>query len=287
MPIKIGGLYDRSQRDNDIKANTFLQVNCCGIYEKALENRRTFRPNGRQDYQLILIEDGNALFHRNSHKLTLKSREMLIIPPGECNDYQYSEDVFAMWIHFSGTAIASLLNDYAMAPFTCYRVGSTSHFFVLAEQIIREFQLQHVGYANNCNGLLLQLLTLAKRRIDTEADKKKQPFPLDLSNVLEDMKTNFSQYRDISVYAKMCNISQSHFIHNFTRQIGMSPYKYLSTIRIDQAKYLLNQTDLSIRDISENVGFDDPLYFSKFFRKQTGVSPKQYRSQQEKLRLKE
>lgn len=166
---------------------------------------------------------------------------------------------------------------YDLDPFTCYGISGTGPFFALADQIIREFRLRHVGYANNCSGLLLQMLTLAKRRIDAEYEAGKRRQSLDLTPVIEDMKTHFDESRDISVYAKMCSVSVSHFTHCFTKEFGVPPIKYLFNIRIEQAKYLLAETRLPVHEVASSVGFEDPLYFSRIFKKYIGIPPGQYR----------
>lgn len=71
-----------------------------------------------------------------------------------------------MWIHFTGTAAEKIVRQYEIEPFRKYRISDAAHFFVYAEKIVREFQLHRVGFMNNCNGYLLNILTLVKRRID-------------------------------------------------------------------------------------------------------------------------
>ena len=60
--------------------------------------------------------------------------------------------------------------------------------------------------------------------------------------------------------------------------VGESPYKFLLNIRMTEAKYLLTETSIQIADIAKNVGYDDPYYFSRIFKKYTGQSPSAYRS---------
>ena len=91
------------------------------------------------------------------------------------------------------------------------------------------------------------------------------------------MQTDFSKNTNISEYAEMFNISVSYFIHLFTQQFGVSPYQYLLNIRMSQAKYLLTETNMRINYIADNIGYDDPFYFSRIFKKHIGVSPSAYR----------
>lgn len=59
----------------------------------------------------------------------------------------------------------------------------------------------------------------------------------------------------------------------------MPPHAYQQTLRIQNCKVLLTSTQLSVAEISEQAGYNDPLYFSRIFKKRVGVSPKVYRAQ--------
>lgn len=82
---------------------------------------------------------------------------------------------------------------------------------------------------------------------------------------------------EIEDYAKSRHMSCCWFIRCFKQQMGVPPLKYLTQIRINRARELLTGTDYTISEISEIAGYNNPLYFSKLFKKQTGVSPKAYR----------
>jgi len=59
--------------------------------------------------------------------------------------------------------------------------------------------------------------------------------------------------------------------------MGLSPKEYILTNKMNLAKQLLYQTDLSIKEISVEIGYDDQLYFSRIFRKRTGYTPSEYK----------
>ncbi len=280
MPVKVSGIYERTTLlNNDLESTNFLQVNCCGIFEQTAESSITIRPHGRKDYQLIIVSKGSAVFKHKESEIVLANGEMIIIPPFERNEYNYSDPIDALWIHFSGTAIKDILDTYQLKPFTKYSISNSSHFLSYAEKIIKELQIKRIGYMNNCNGYLLNILTLAKRRID-EQEAKNSSSPLNVLNfIVEEMKTNFADNNDISYYAKMCDLSVSRFAHLFTEKYGVPPYKYLLNIRLNQAKYLLTQTNIQVTEIAKSIGYEDSFYFSRIFKKYIGVSPNNYRQQ--------
>ena len=84
------------------------------------------------------------------------------------------------------------------------------------------------------------------------------------------------QFMSITQLAEECGMSVSGFAHQFKKEIGVSPREYILQQRLSAALFLLENTDSTVSDISRRVGFEDNLYFSKFFRKQTGYSPSEY-----------
>ena len=79
--------------------------------------------------------------------------------------------------------------------------------------------------------------------------------------------------------AAQVNLSASHFSVVFSQETGQTFKEYLTEIRINKAKELLRMTSLRSADIAYQVGYNDPHYFSSVFKKNTGFSPIEFRSQ--------
>lgn len=81
-------------------------------------------------------------------------------------------------------------------------------------------------------------------------------------------------------YAEVCRISESGFYQHFKEWAGVSPNEYRINMRISAAKSMLRNSAISIREIAAQVGFSDPYYFSRCFRRAVGVSPRAWREMQ-------
>lgn len=73
------------------------------------------------------------------------------------------------------------------------------------------------------------------------------------------------------------NLSHSCFNKQFRTVTRTTPREYINTLRINKAKALLENTEISVAEIANMVGYSDPLYFSRFFKKKTGMSPLIYK----------
>jgi len=94
----------------------------------------------------------------------------------------------------------------------------------------------------------------------------------------EFIKKNYSD-KDISLHtvAKEVSISPNHFSTIFSRETGETFISYITGVRIEQAKILLKTTQLRTSDVGYEVGYNDTQYFSYVFKKQTGMTPKEFR----------
>ena len=75
----------------------------------------------------------------------------------------------------------------------------------------------------------------------------------------------------------MTHFSQSYFLRTFTKQVGISPYRYLQNIRIDQSKKLL-ESGIPPVEVANLTGFSDQSHFTNFFKEFIGITPKQYQN---------
>ncbi|MBZ5593756.1 MAG: AraC family transcriptional regulator [Acidobacteriia bacterium] len=99
-----------------------------------------------------------------------------------------------------------------------------------------------------------------------------------LRPLFEHLEGNFSDPIQVQEAARICGMSESHFMSFFKRATGQSFMAYLNHCRIERAQALLVMTDKSVSDIGQEMGFCDQSYFGTVFRKLVGMTPATYRA---------
>jgi AraC-like DNA-binding protein len=110
-----------------------------------------------------------------------------------------------------------------------------------------------------------------------EPESREGPKDGRIAAVVGRLDDSMSARISVSELARMAGMGETSFRAAFTRTMGTSPRRYLEDRRIERAARALIESGLSISEISETVGYDDPFYFSRVFSRVKGMSPLQYR----------
>lgn len=98
-----------------------------------------------------------------------------------------------------------------------------------------------------------------------------------IEKILIKMESSVTSNFTLKDYADELFLSVDHFSHLFTETVGIPPHRYMLMLKMTRAKQLLIQTDHSISQIAKFIGYGDPLYFSRIFKKHCNLTPMQYR----------
>jgi len=133
-----------------------------------------------------------------------------------------------------------------------------------------------VGYEWKVNHSFRNLIA---ELIHRQVRPKGENAALDIVNtVIAFINEHYHEPIDRKALANLVSLSHSHLSLLFKKYTGWSPVQYIIKIRMDKAKELLRDTRKSVSTIAGEVGYSDPLYFSKVFAKHTGLAPREYRN---------
>lgn len=121
--------------------------------------------------------------------------------------------------------------------------------------------------------LLEQILILCRRATGGDGAR------LDprIAHAVEWLAAHYPQRIDLAELAAACGMSPSRLSHRFREQMGVAPMRYLERLRIDRAREQLAMSGRSITEIAAAVGFADPDWFARVFKRRTGAAPRAFR----------
>jgi signal transduction histidine kinase/AraC-like DNA-binding protein/ABC-type sugar transport system substrate-binding protein len=161
---------------------------------------------------------------------------------------------------------------------TCHVPVLVISGYILSTEDIK--RLDHAQVVFQIKDILSENETaIGMRRVLLGEDILPQSTSILVKQTIACIQQNYAQRLSRQQIAKAVGVSEDYLGRIFQQELGISPMEYLNRYRIKEAKALLNHTCASITDIAAQVGFDDPAYFSRAFRKLVNFSPRAYRKQ--------
>ena len=168
-----------------------------------------------------------------------------------------------------------LLNDPVEPEPFVIKVRGRDKALSCFERAESAWRKKHVGYREDCFAALYQLLRLFRRE---QVGYSQLNFVMDkLAPALQHIEAHYtSENIPLSQLAQLCNISEPYLRKLFNIAFSVSPTNYIRNMRINYAKELLCTGEYSITSVAALSGFNSVVYFSREFKKATGVSPNKY-----------
>lgn len=231
------------------------------------------------NYTLNYISEGTGIYEDATGSYEVTPGTMLIIRKGVWHRYRphkntgWTENYIcfndSLATHFLG--VNSILKDKSIIYCGLHEEYIDTYYKIF-DIAIKE----RLGFQQVASGLILKLIgyLIAFEKQNSLSNEK-------IINTIEKAKhvlrENIENEIDIQSLAKELNIAYPYFRNVFKKYTKMSPHQYLLSLKLMRAKELLLNTHLSIKEITYLLKFDSLSYFSKFFKKRTGVSPSEFR----------
>lgn len=145
--------------------------------------------------------------------------------------------------------------------------------------ILREMELKSTGYEDVCQAYMEILIIRLMR--STGLSFPSEPRIISgnrqCAAIRRYIDLHFKEPLSLEQLAEEAHMNKYYLAHSFKREYGVSPINYMISRRLEESKYLLAETDLSMSQIAQLLGFSSLSYFCQIFRKTQSVSPKEYR----------
>ena len=218
---------------------------------------------------LIYCLDGIGLYRLGETTYRIGEGDILYIPAHFTHGYECDPVIGwnIKWMHFSGSYAENLLR---IAGFSAVRpvrnIGLnkpiSSNFDRLSRILISKSMNYSIDATRTFLDILIELIKVSE--------------PQDITKHLLEAVTLESS--DLESSAKQAGYSKFHFCRLFKKATGVSPWTYAVSLKLDKAKELLMNSDVSVKEVALTVGINDPNYFTRIFAKYAGMSPVKYRN---------
>lgn len=269
---------------NNIKKNSLvnsLYMTSIGHYPHATYHFRE-RKEGAEQFILIYCVEGIGDIEMDNKEFQLSPNHFFIIPPHTSHQYKADgDDPWSIyWFHFTGTHSKRLYERYrdnnkesrvAHIPFQEVRIDLFEHIIDILE---KGYSKHNIEYINITLWELLSSFIYSNffQKIGQQTNESAL-----INEAISFMQDSIDQSISVKELAHHVNYSVSYFHSTFKEKTGFSPIHYFNQLKIQKACQYLSFTDLSIKEISYKLGFNDPFYFSRLFKKLMSLSPSKYR----------
>lgn len=229
-------------------------------------------------YELVYYIDGSGSTEINGKVYEYKSNTFSIVEPKLYHGETASVDTNIIFIGFSVTNLPFQLKSGIYPDNTAndiYKILSTMKNEILGKE---QFYNQRLHVLTQ--DILIIISRIAANRAINEKTKDDP-----LLNSINYLNLNFFKDVNLHTLADISGYSYDHFRHIFKQMTGFSPKQYIIEKRINLSKNLLAETDEKITSIAYKCFFASNSQFIKIFRKATGITPLQYRSQCKKHQI--
>ena len=280
------GYLNNSRIDFKDKSRPLI-VGSAGNYRlKTRKRLPTWRPRGRVDYQLLYIAAGKTWFYFDGNEkdpTEVTAGHMVLYRPGQEQHYVYygEDQPEVFWVHFTGSNVTNILRRYHFPEdHHVLYCGLLQDYRWIYNQMILELQLAQPDSPDLLVHLLYHIFLLVNRQAARNKSHVSNAMLEETEEAIRFFQAHYREPIRIDEYAKSIHVSESWFLQKFKEHTGVTPMHYILSLRMSAAQDLLENSDYSVTEIAEIIGYDNPLYFSRIFRKQIGVSPREYRKLQ-------
>ena len=287
--MEITHLYNSEERQHHLFRHQYsLKIRPRPLYAGKLDKKCGWREEAHvHDFcEIMYIADGCGTVTVNGKRHEIRKGDIVIYNADLIHEEESSNDkpMALYFMALGGLRLTELPGNHLLPPGLdfIYPAGKYADIFAACfERMIPEFEKKEPFFAEITQNLAMTLVMYMFRIINEQNTEASQLLQSNASVRLATIyiQNHLHEAMTLEEIAKHCHMSKFYLSHQFTQVQGISLSKYILQSRITKSMQLLRETTMSVKEIAEAVGFHDVPYFCRTFKKETNLTPLQYRRQ--------
>ena len=226
-------------------------------------------------FAFLFLLEGEMLADIDGESCLCRGGQLLLIPEKIPFSVHYYTDL----VGYTGGFTLSALKDISYSCLTSGKPVLRTYWFDSAAFVAQIMDRMMAALARGDEGYITRSFDLLLYTLKSPAETKAHPVVGQFFEMLFDRSQVLGS---VSGYAERLGISPSYLNKLVRTQTRHSAMDWVEISRVNWAKSLLKDSDMSVGEVSIAIGVDDPSYFTRFFRKSTGMTPSEFRHQMAK-----
>lgn len=280
-PVPSFYLYGEPQRS---VVEGFVHVE--SLDDRSRPSEWTIQPHLHRDLNhIILIAEGGGSMRADGESVDFEAPCLLLVPAGIIHGFSWHRNSRGWVITIADSYLHHLLErDADLHPLfrtpRAVALPDAPEVETRINTLARELAWSGPGQRAAVEALLLWLMVQALRHAtlsDSSASSGGRQARL-VARLRERIEQRFRHREPVAAHARALGVSETALRHACARAAGLSPAAMLDERALLEARRLLLYSNLSVAEVGYAVGFEDPAYFSRFFARHTGRSPRDWRA---------
>ena len=228
-------------------------------------------------YCFEYVMDGEGTIQVGNQINYPRKGDLYILPKGQNHDYFSSPDhpFEKIWMNVSGSLCDELMHVYNLTGVLIVKQFDIYPIFQEFLNTCENKELTLDEIYQQCSLIFHKLIMKIADRLTSEQNNPGTTTSAD--EIKDYIDRNIYEYLNIEIISRQVGLSASQINRVFRKAFETTPYEYILNRKIDTAKLLLRNTNLTVKEIAYKLNFADEHYFSNVFFKRTGIRPGSYK----------
>ncbi len=252
-----------------------------GIHDTVCEKGFWLYPHIHREFEFLVVTKGKGVLYIEDEKFEIEAGEGVFINSEQLHVGIKTDEERAEF--FAVVFSPEIFGDFAADAVVQKYVVPVLEKSILPKVKIEKSVVEKLCEIRHCKSelkiksMLFNLWDECVDGAEKRENEKRAKNVEEIKRVMEYIEKNCEKEITLEALAQCVNMSRGYLCREFKKVVHMTPFEYLTQLRIDKGCEMLKRTDMPICEIAEKCGFNSFSYFTKVFRERMGCPPKKYR----------